>query len=83
MDGLNFLDKGLSALVSKPKRKTDPFYGKAKRLSDKLGIPITIEPNSEYGNGYWLETDLIDDGRFASSWEELYGALKALEELPK
>ena len=80
---LDFINKGMSLLMGKPKKKkrkpADPYYRKAKRLAADLGIPVSVEINREYGNGYWLETDLLEDGRFCSSWEEVYEKLKGLE----
>jgi|TARA_R100000084_G_scaffold78317_1_gene35752 hypothetical protein len=65
--------------ILKPKAKRhDPSYGKAKRLAKKLGIKITVERDA-VGNGYWIETDLIQDERFCSSWEEVLGKLKEIE----
>ena len=79
MTDLNFLDDGLGLLMKRPNKKQDPFYGKAKRLAKKLEIEITVEENQDYGNGYWLETDLISDERFSSSWEEVYEKLQNIQ----
>ena len=65
--------------ILKPKAKRhDPSYGKAKRLAKKLGIKITIERDA-VGNGYWIESDLIEGERFCSYWEEVLGKLKEIE----
>ena len=67
--------------ILKPKAKRhDPSYGKAKRLAKKLGIKITIERDA-VGNGYWIESDLIEGERFCSYWEEVLGKLKEIEKI--
>ena len=67
--------------ILKPKAKRhDPSYGKAKRLAKKLGIKITIERDA-VGNGYWIESDLIEGERFCSYWEEGLGKLKEIEKI--
>jgi len=79
---MKFINNGLSVLLAtKPIKKTDPYYGKAKRLAKALGIQITIERSREYGNGYWIETDKIKDERFHTDWESLYQKLKEIEGL--
>ena len=69
--------------ILKPKTKLhDPSYGKAKRLAKKLGIKITIERDA-VGNGYWIESDLIEGERFCSYWEEVLGKLQEIEKIVK
>lgn len=80
MINFKFLDDGLSLLMKRPKKKPDAFYGKANRLAKKLGVEITIEKNQDYGNGYWIETDAMQDERFSTSWEEVYYKLRTIEE---
>lgn len=50
----------------------------AKRLSKKLGIPLTIG-RDDSGWNCWVETDLIPDERFCSSWHEVDAALTECE----
>ena len=67
--------------ILKPKAKRhDPSYGKAKRLAKKLGIKITIERDA-VGNGYWIESDLIEGERFCSYWEAVLGKLKERDKI--
>mgnify|MGYP003652630686 FL=1 len=67
--------------ILKPKAKRhDPSYGKAKRLAKKLGVKITID-RDDVSNGYWIETDLIKDGRFCSDWDEVLSRLKEIEKI--
>ena len=79
---INFksLDDELSLLMKRTKKKPDAFYGKANRLAKKLGVEITIEKNQDYGNGYWIETNAMQDERFSTSWEEVYYKLRTIEE---
>ena len=70
----------LDKLVNKPKKKSNPYCGKAKRRAKKLGIEITIEDfGRDNGRGYWIEYKGWDDGLFCNSWDEVYDKLCQIE----
>jgi hypothetical protein len=52
----------------------------AKRLSKKLGIPLTIG-RDDSGWNCWVETDLVPDERFCSSWHEVDEVLTECERI--
>ena len=65
--------------LGKPKPKQDPDYGKAQRLSKKLGAKIEIERNGSENN-YWVygpekvesHPEWQDDEHFQSDWGGVY-----------
>ena len=81
---------GILPPVKKPKPKTPPERGKAKRLAKKLGIKITVD---RIGNdyGYWIDADdnfetiakvTIDEAfeeRYCGDWFEVFEKLKWFE----
>ena len=50
----------------------------AKRMSQKLGIPLTIG-RDEWGWTCWVETDLDVGDRFCTSWHEVDAVLTECE----
>lgn len=50
----------------------------AKRMSQKLGIPLTID-RDEFGWNCWVETDLDVGDRFCTSWHEVDEVLTECE----
>jgi len=52
----------------------------AKRMSEKLGIPLTVD-RDEFGWNCWVETDLEVGDRFCTSWQEVDEVLTECERL--
>ena len=81
------LDKMLNSLLSSPKQECrneaehrkanarDRYH--AKRLSKKLGIPLTVDTG--FGWHCWIEHTEWDDERFCCSWAEVREKLESLE----
>ena len=53
MKQLNALWAKLEKAGQAPK-KADPFYGKSRRLAEKIGASIEIERMGAYGSNYWI-----------------------------
>ena len=68
----------LDKLVNKPKKKSNPYCGKAKRLAKKLGIEIIID-DLGHNRGYWIEYKGWDDEKFCLGWDEVYDKLRQIE----
>ncbi len=73
------LQRHLNSFFSPPKRKADPFYGKAKRLAAKLGITVTIERDLS-SPSYWIEDDRLSGEQYCSSWQEVHEKLERLRD---
>ena len=50
----------------------------AKRMSERLGIPVTIG-RDDHGWNCWVETDLDVGDRFCGSWHEVVEVLTECE----
>ena len=82
------LEKMLNSLLSntKPECPVEAKHRKAnardryhaKRLSKKLGIPLTIDRG--FGWHCWIEYAHWDDDRFCTSWGEVREKLEEIEE---
>ena len=54
----------------------------AKRMSKRLGIPLTVG-RDDHGWNCWVETDLDVGDRFCASWHEVDAVLTECERIMK